>query len=55
MLLTPKLCNGTNWFPIENGIIAAGFLLCDMEDFDDIGLTKFGKKRLLDAFKEVKH
>ena len=41
-------------FPIENGITAAGFPLCDVEDFDDIGLTKFGKKRVLCAFTEVK-
>jgi hypothetical protein len=42
------------WFPIENGIIPSGFLLCDAEDFDDIGLTKIGKKLLLKIFTEVK-
>ena len=25
-----------------------------MEDFDDIGLTKIGKKRVLEAFTEIK-
>ena len=41
---------------IDNGITAPGFVLCDAEDFDDvsIGLTRFGKKRILDAFKEAK-
>jgi hypothetical protein len=43
---------------IENGITASGFLLCDTEDFDDIfddiGLTKIGKKLLLKIFTEVK-
>jgi hypothetical protein len=32
----------------------SGFVLCTAKDFDDIDLTKFGKKRLLDAFTEVK-
>ena len=41
-------------FPIDNGITPSGFLQCDMEDFDDIGLTKIGKKLFLRNFMEVK-
>ena len=39
---------------IDSGIAPSGFLLCDVEDFDNIGLTKIGKKRVLEAFTEVK-
>ena len=39
---------------IDNGITPPGFLLCDVKDFDDIGLTKIGKKLFLKNFKEVK-
>jgi hypothetical protein len=46
-LILPSM---VHWFPIENGITASGFLLCDAEDFDDIGLTKIGKKLLLKTF-----
>jgi hypothetical protein len=42
------------WFLIENGIGPSGFLQCDVEDFDDIGLTKFGKKQILKIFAKVK-
>jgi hypothetical protein len=48
--LLPLVCI----IPIENGITASVFLRCDAEDFDDIGLTKFGKKRILKTFTEVK-
>ena len=32
---------------LENGITPSGFTQLDAEDFDDIGLTKFGKKIIL--------
>jgi hypothetical protein len=32
---------------IENGVIASGFSLLDEDDFDDLGLTKIGKKLIL--------
>ena len=35
-------------------MIPSGFPLCAAKDFDDIGLTKFGKNRLLDALTEAK-
>ena len=41
-------------FPSENGITPSGFASLDEEDFDDIGLTKFGKKLVLKMLKEVK-
>ena len=43
-------------FPIiiESGITPSGFLLFDAKDFDDIGLTKLGKKLFLKIFAEVK-
>jgi hypothetical protein len=41
-------------FPVENGITPSGFLLCDVKDFDDIGLTKIGKKLFLRTLIEVK-
>ena len=42
------------WFSIDNGITPSGFVLCAAKDFDNVGLTFFGKKRLLDAFTEAK-
>ena len=39
----------------ENGITPSGFIQLDAEDFDDIGLTKFGKKLILKALAEVVH
>ena len=39
--------------PIDNGITPSGFPLCDVEDFDNIGLTKIGKKLVLRNFTEV--
>ena len=41
-------------FPIDSGITPSGFFQCDVEDFDDIGLTKIGKKLFLKIFTEVK-
>ena len=38
---------------IENGITPSGFIRLDTEDFDDIGLTKFGKKLILKTLAEV--
>ena len=37
------------WYSLilENGITPSGFTQLDAEDFDDIGLTKFGKKIIL--------
>jgi hypothetical protein len=40
--------------PIDNGITPSGFFLCDAEDFDDIGLTKFGKKLILKILTKIK-
>ena len=39
---------------VASGISPSGFLLCDEKDFDDIGLTKIGKKLFLKMFMEVK-
>ena len=39
---------------VVSGISPSGFLLCDEKDFDDIGLTKIGKKLFLKMFMEVK-
>ena len=33
----------------------SGFIQLDAEDFDDIGLTKIGKKLILKALAEVVH
>ena len=41
-------------FSSENGVTALVFVQSDAEDFDDIGLTKFGKKRVLKILAEVK-
>ena len=40
-------------FPSENGVTALVFVQSDAEDFDDLGLTKFGKKCVLKILKEV--
>ena len=37
----------------ENGVTAVVFIQSDAEDFDDLGLTKFGKKNVLKILKEV--
>ena len=39
---------------IDNGVTASGFSQSDEEDFDDLGLTKFGKKRILKILPEIK-
>ena len=36
----------------ENGVTPSGFNLLDAEDFDDIGLTKIGKKLILKILAE---
>ena len=38
----------------ENGVTALDFVQSDAKDFDDIGLTKFGKRRVLKILAEVK-
>ena len=38
---------------VENGVTPLGFVQSDADDFDDLGLTKFGKKRVLKILKEV--
>ena len=38
---------------LENGITPSGFTQLDAEDFNDIGLTKFGKKIVLKTLAEV--
>ena len=40
--------------PSENGVTALEFVQSDTEDFNDIGLTKFGKKRVLKILVEIK-
>ena len=35
--------------PSDNGVTAAGFALSDAEEFDDLELTNFGKKKLIKA------
>ena len=37
----------------ENGVTPSGFYQLDAEDFDDIGLTKIGKKLILKILAEV--
>ena len=44
----------SSWFPVDSGISPSGFLLYDEKDFDDIGLTKIGKKLFVKIFMEVK-
>ena len=39
---------------LENGLTAFEFVHSDEEDYNDIGLTKFGKKSVLRVLKEVK-
>ena len=39
---------------IENGVTASGFSLLDKEDFDDLGLTKIGKKLIVKMLPEIK-
>jgi hypothetical protein len=39
---------------IESGITASGFLHFKADDFDDIGLTKLGKRLFLRILTEVK-
>ena len=41
-------------FISENGVTALEFVQSDAEDYDDIGLTKFGKNRVLKILTEVK-
>ena len=37
----------------ESGITPSGVLLLNAEDFDDMGLTKVGKKLFLKTFNEI--
>ena len=39
---------------IESGITVAGFSQLDKEDFEDLGLTKIGKKLILKILPESK-
>ena len=39
---------------IENGVTASGFSLLDEEGFEDLGLTKIGKKLILKILPEIK-
>ena len=39
---------------IENGVTASGFSLLDKEDFDDLGLTKIGKRLIVKMLPEIK-
>ena len=38
----------------ENGVTPSGVLQLSAEDFDDMGLTKVGKKLFLKTFSEIK-
>ena len=38
----------------ESGITAAGFSQLDKEDFEDLGLTKIGKKLILKILPQIK-
>ena len=38
----------------ENGVTALEFVQSEAVDYDDIGLTKFGKRRILKLLPEVK-
>jgi hypothetical protein len=37
----------------ENGVTPSGFIQLGTEDFDDIGLTKIGKKLILKTLAEL--
>ena len=39
---------------IDNGVTAFGFSQLDEEDFEDLGLTKIGKKLILKILPEIK-
>ena len=41
-------------FSSENGVTSSGFIQFDAEDFDDIELTKFGKKLVVKILAEIK-
>ena len=38
---------------IDNGVTVAGFSRSNKEDFEDLGLTKFGKKLILRILSEI--
>ena len=38
----------------ENGVTPSGFTQLDADDFDDLGLTKIGKKLVLKCLAETK-
>ena len=40
--------------PSESGVTPLEFVQSDAEDYDDIGLTKFAKRRVLKLLAEVK-
>ena len=48
-IIVCAVANENYWYSLilENGITPSGFTQLDAEDFDDIGLTKFGKKIIL--------
>ena len=50
------LCASATIIPIilDNGVTPPGFSQLDEEDFDDLGLTIIGKKRVLKTLAEVK-
>lgn len=39
---------------LENGVTPPGFTQLDADDFDDLGLTKIGKKLVLKCLAETK-
>lgn len=42
-----------NIITTESGVTPRGFVESEPDDFDDLGLTIFGKKRILRILKEV--
>ena len=52
MHYTMSLLLLTDIIPSENGVTPLVFIQSDAEDFDDIGLTKFGKKHILKLLAE---
>ena len=54
MILYESLIFLYNYYNIDNGVTAFGFSQLDEEDFEDLGLTKIGKKLILKILPESK-
>ena len=57
LLLDQCAYHGVNYnflfFCAENGVTPSGFIQLDAEDFNDIGLTKIGRKLVLKTLAEI--